>query len=304
MPKSLTKEEFVKKARDKHGDKYIYDKVDYKNNSSKVIITCPSHGDFSQTPHGHLKGQGCKKCFYITHSDKQRNSTEDFIIKAREIHGDKYIYDEVDYKTNKERVIITCKIHGNFFQVPYSHLRGKGCMDCLGKTRKTDLDFIKDAKIIHADTYNYDKVNYTGSGSKVIINCPYHGDFSQTPHNHLKGQGCPYCRPKTSKPAQSWLKSLGINNLIYDDGNTDEFKIPGTKYSADGYDPETNTIYEFHGDYWHGNPSVYNQNDINVITKTSFGELYRKTQERKNELINLGYNVIEIWENDWKKQLN
>ena len=83
--------------------------------------------------------------------------------------------------------------------------------------------------------------------------------------------------------------------------NDGEYLIPNTKYKADGYCEETNTIYEFHGDFWHGNPKIYNEYEINKITNCSYKELYEKTLIRENKIKELGYNLITIWEQDWKK---
>ena len=58
----LTKEEFIEKARQVHGDKYDYSKVEYKNNKTKICIVCPIHGEFWQRPNDHLNGRGCDKC--------------------------------------------------------------------------------------------------------------------------------------------------------------------------------------------------------------------------------------------------
>jgi G:T-mismatch repair DNA endonuclease (very short patch repair protein) len=75
-----------------------------------------------------------------------------------------------------------------------------------------------------------------------------------------------------------------------------------SKYIVDGYDPITNTIYEFNGDFWHGNPSKYKKFDINPISGKTFGELYKKTLEKEDNLKKLGYNVISIWESDYLKE--
>jgi len=245
MPKRLTEDEFVKRARNKHDNFYDYSKVEYKGARTNVIITCPihNHGYFFQRPDGHLRGQGCPRCASEKNGENKRSNTEEFIERSNLIHHNFYDYSKVEYVNAITNVCITCPIHN-------------------------------------------------------------HGDFFQGPSEHLRGKGCPRCVNRTSKPAQSWLESLGINNLIYDDGINSEYSILGTRYSADGYDPDTNTIYEFHGDYWHGNPDVFNPEEYNKSTKCSYGELHRRTLEKKNALINLGYNYIEMWENDWKKQLN
>lgn len=113
-----------------HKNNYIYNKVIYKNDTEKVIITCKKHGDFKQTPHAHLQGQGCRECRRYSRLDWVRSNTKTFIKKATKIHNNKYNYSKVDYKQSKKKVIIGCKNHGDFTQTPNSHLKGRGCYKC------------------------------------------------------------------------------------------------------------------------------------------------------------------------------
>ncbi len=83
--------------------------------------------------------------------------------------------------------------------------------------------------------------------------------------------------------------------------NGGEYKIPNTNFKADGYCKKTNTIFEFHGDFWHGNPNKYNPNEINKVTKCTFGELYKKTLVKEKKIKKLGYNIVKMWESDWIK---
>jgi hypothetical protein len=122
-----------------------------------------------------------------------------FIEKSLELHNNKYDYSKVEYQTARNPVIIICPIHGEFEQLPYNHLMGKGCDKCARdlnriKLSKTKEQFIKDARDIHGDKYNYDKSVYVNDSSKIKIDCPLHGEFTQTVNHHLNGQGCPKCR--------------------------------------------------------------------------------------------------------------
>ena len=119
---------------------------------------------------------------------------EEFIEKARKIHGDKYDYSEVVYKNNKTNVWIICPIHGGFWQTPKNHLKGCNCPRCAGQYKKTPEEFIKQARKVHGDKYDYSKVVYKDGKSKVTIICPVHGEFEQIANNHLKGEGCIKCR--------------------------------------------------------------------------------------------------------------
>ena len=199
MPKKLTKEEFIKKARSVHGDKYNYDKVDYKNNRTKVCIICHKHGEFWQRPADHTQGQGCPKCANEATGERYRLSREDFIKKANEVHEGKYVYYKVEYIDAKTKVCIICKKHGEFWQTPDNHTRGQGCSKCKGdKTRErfalTQKEFIERGNEKHDGKYNYDKVEYHNANTKVCIICKEHGEFWQVPSSHLNGNGCPKCR--------------------------------------------------------------------------------------------------------------
>src|SRR6478672_1334631 len=128
--KHRTTEVFIKHAIETHGNKYDYNKVKYINSKTKVKIICKIHGLFEQTPSNHLFGKGCKKCSTIETSLKLKKTTDDFIKKVIEIHGDKYNYYKVEYKNAHTKIKIECKIHGEFEQTPNSHLRGSGCIEC------------------------------------------------------------------------------------------------------------------------------------------------------------------------------
>jgi very-short-patch-repair endonuclease len=124
--KKLTKQEFIDQSREVHGKKYDYSKSDYTKMSDPVKIICPVHGEFEQTPAAHVRGQGCRECYLLTN----KSNSDDFIQKAKKIHGDKFDYSKVEYTRNDEPVSISCKKHGDFLQTPASHLSGQGCPIC------------------------------------------------------------------------------------------------------------------------------------------------------------------------------
>ena len=296
--------EFIEKANKVHGSIYDYSKVDYKNNTTKVIITCREHGDFNQEPGSHLKGAGCNKC-----RGGIKLTIEEFIEKANKVHSGVYDYSHVEYKNAFECVKIICKLHGAYNQKPYVHLNGCSCPKCgieknANNNRTTKEEFIEKANKIHNFKYDYSNVVYVNNTTKVIINCSEHGDFKQSPVCHLKNQGCKICNPRRySKKQILWLNFISKLNNIYIQHaeNEGEFLVPGTKFLADGYCKETNTIYEFHGDYWHGNPKIYCCDETNKTSKLTFGELYKRTLDREDRFKNMGYNVVSIWESEWIK---
>jgi len=123
----------------------------------------------------------------------KRKTTEQFIIDAKKVHGDKYNYKLVQYKNARTKVKIICSIHGTFEQKPSYHLQGNGCSKCAGNIKKSTEQFIIDAKKVHGDKYNYSLVQYKNAKIKVKIICPIHGIFKQNSINHLQGCGCPKC---------------------------------------------------------------------------------------------------------------
>jgi very-short-patch-repair endonuclease len=233
MPKKSNREEFIKKAIEKHGDKYDYSNVNYINSKTDVEIICPIHGVFNQRPNNHLNGAECPKCY--DRSDKISSDTPKFIEKARKIHGDTYDYSEVDYISAKTPVKIICPIHGVFLQKPNDHLNGNGCQEC-GKDRLTGRpstvttsSFLKDVKKIHGKKYNYDKTIYDGYKNDVIVTCPKHGDFLIKPGNLLKGSGCKKCAFEKIAKDRTWDTEDFIENAKEIHGNTYDYSITDYK---------------------------------------------------------------------------
>ena len=138
-------------------------------------------------------------------------------------------------------------------------------------------------------------MRYCGSDNKVEIVCQKHGSFFQTPHNHIAGKGCKTCAKVSSKKESKWLDSCGISL----NNRNIRFKVGGRWFNVDGYNSETKTIYEFYGDFWHGNPKIHKPLDINMANKKTFGELYRKTQEKEEFLKKAGFKIKSIWESDF-----
>jgi hypothetical protein len=200
MPKQMTRDDFIAKSRQVHGDRYDYSNVKYTNNRIPVEIICPQHGSFWQTPHDHLghKGHGCPICANEQRSKVQRRSHDSFVQESKSIHASKYDYSKIKYRGNKIKVEIVCPKHGSFWQVPSNHLRGAGCPKC-GKEKgaqtriRTQDSFIKGCMAVFGNRYNYSEVMYNGDKFRVKIICHEHGAFWARPHDFLKGHGCPGC---------------------------------------------------------------------------------------------------------------
>lgn len=123
-------EDFVKKSKQIHGDKYNYSKVEYKHSDKNVTIICKKHGEFKQKPRTHLAGKGCPICGRIQRTINNSSNTKDFIQKAIKLHENRYDYSSVNYINNQTKTSIICKKHGSFLQTPSNHLQGKGCLQC------------------------------------------------------------------------------------------------------------------------------------------------------------------------------
>ena len=241
---------FITKAKAIHGDKYDYSKVNYKDARTKVCIICPEHGEFWQTPNGHLSGYGCPLCGNEITKNKTSSSNKEFIKEAKAIHGDKYDYSKVNYKNNKTKVCIICPEHGEFWQNPYNHKIGQGCPLCARiknkNPRLSTNEWIKRAKAIHGNRYDYSETKYTGYAKKLKIICPQHGEFWQLAYDHLQGKGCPKCRKsKLEVEITDFLKEKNINFISYYRPN---FLSRGKSHlSLDFYLPEYNSAIECQG---------------------------------------------------------
>ena len=184
---------FIERAKLVHGDKYDYSKVEYINSKTKVCIICPEHGEFWQTPHNHVNGQGCPKCAQIKRRESVTYTTEKFKQQMYELYGDRYDLSKVEYINNKTNVCVICKEHGEFWMRPNNLLNGHGCPKCVNWFRYTEETFVEAAKLKHNNKYDYSKMVFIDMKTKICIICPEHGEFWQTPHNHVNGQGCPKC---------------------------------------------------------------------------------------------------------------
>lgn len=122
-------------------------------------------------------------------------STEEFIRRSILKHGNVYDYSKTVYVDSTTKVVIECNKHGEFIQLPHSHINVSGCPKCTKERKqKTTEQFVAEATKVHDGLYDYSKTVYVRSKEKVIIGCKKHGDFLQSPNPHLKGHGCPNCK--------------------------------------------------------------------------------------------------------------
>lgn len=180
----------------------------------------------------------------------RRLTTEDFIARARGVHGDKYDYSKSVYINVRTPVLIICPKHGEFQQRGMAHLLGFGCKKCAVEyshslTTKSQSEFIRSAKAVHGDRYDYSRTRYVNSKTKVCIICPEHGEFWQSPksHIHLKA-GCPKCHHFCKNTLHH---GVGINDVQYATNETSAFNTWRTMLER-CYDEDNRSKYPAYAD--------------------------------------------------------
>lgn len=303
MPKKLTQEQYLEKCRIAHGDWYDYSKTVYINSNTKLTITCPLHGDFEQLAQHHPKGIGCMQCGRNRTIQSHYITPSLFLERAAKIHQNYYNYPSIQL-VSSGNVEVECPIHGVFSQDASVHLAGHGCYAC-GRTRTEEAkliprnEWIYIAKRHHGDIYDYSHIpTLVKASSKVSIGCKVHGMFKQLADSHIRrGHGCRHCSASKWKKENLWLDRCGIPDDIT---HRQVFLRIGTnRYKVDGL--KDNVVYEFLGDFWHGNPKFYNPDDVNHVNGRTFGELYDTTIKRIDNIKLAGYDVIYIWENEFNE---
>lgn len=281
---------------------YCYCDVDIQNTHTHVWIYCYKHaGYFQQTPHGH-RTKGCWIC-----SPTRKLTTKEFKKKAMFVHKGRYDYSDTVYVLSSKMVKIICRVHGPFEQLARNHLMGNGCGICyLEKCITSFSEYVRRAQMVHGSKYTYLNDGYTDTRGKVTIVCPKHDKFTQGAHNHLSGNGCPDCAPSFySMIAISWLnfRAIQLGMSVQHAMSGSEHIIKGSNYRADGYVAKLNLVLEFHGDFWHGNPKKYPAAGINSVNGGTFGDAYKKTLRKQEDIIKAGYKYECIWESEWKRFL-
>ena len=271
MCKRLTNEEFIEKAKLVHGNKYNYSKVNYIDTKTLVIITCQKHGDFKMKPNKHLSAkQGCPSCFKENKSKCQRKSCNDFIKQCKEVYGENtYDYSTINYVNNCTNIQISCPKHGPFYKLPTVFLNRKsGCSLCKKENISKSFAeirkkiFIEKSNILHGNKYNYSKVNYVNNKTKVIIDCPEHGEFLQTPRAHLcKGHGCPLCNESSLERNVRII--LDKYKILYETQKTWEWLTYTSKQYVDFFLPDLKIIIECQGRQ-HFEPSEFFNKDADL----------------------------------------
>ena len=282
-------DEFVKRAIKIHGDKYVYHQDSFVSPKIKMRITCPDHGDFEAKPRSILTGYGCRKCGYEKVKLMNTVTTQNFILKAQAIHGDRYDYSQTKYIKAHDKVAIGCAVHGLFYVDAYAHLNGYGCRQCgIEKRAKGAIidqeSIISRFRAIHGDLYDYSKTKYAGAHTEISIICKRHGEFSQLAAGHTKGHGCPKCSHIISNGEQSLAEFVGSRVDIIT--NTRAIITP---YELDIYIPSKSIAIEYNGINWHSE---------------KFNDDSMKHQKKHLLCKDNWIRLIQIWEDDWKNKRN
>lgn len=197
--------EFIKNSKKVHGELYDYSKVKFTHVRKKVIIFCPIHGKFEQTPYHHInRKQGCKKCGIIKNTESKRYNKERVIEEIVKLLPPNITHQIEHYICSADRLNFTCSIHGNFTQTLQHFRNGKFCPKCGhirggDKLRSSTDKFIVRSKKYHGDRYIYDKTVYVNSETPLTVTCRKHGDFITFPRNHYNGANCHKCNNESTR---------------------------------------------------------------------------------------------------------
>ena len=270
----LTTADFIKRSKAVHGSKYGYEKSIYIASIKTVEIYCKKCQEyFWQIASVHMKGHHCKKCAKKRSSKKTRVSQEEIINRFKKVHGDRYDYSKTNYQTSAQKVIIICKKHGEFEQLPPAHEKGHGCAHCAGCGRRTQKEAIQEFQSVHGDRYDYSLVDYKGVDYKVKIICKKHGVFEQLAYDHMKGYNCRQCsiEEHPSHQIKDWVDVL----VDFQRAHGDKYDYSKVRYN--GAYTKVEIICKEHGSFFQ-NPSKHSGGN----GCPACGERHRYDHTRKN----------------------
>ena len=249
---TVSKEEYLERFKNKFGDDITPFMDEFINTQKEIHFKCNKCGHvFKRRPHNCLNSNGCPKC---KKKKKKKLTLREFIDRANQVHNFKYDYSESEYVDTDTRLKVICHEkddfgdeHGEFWVTPHSHIgmMKSGCPKCSGKFRKDTEYFIKQARRIHGDKYDYSNTHYVKALKNIEVICPKHGSFWLTPNDHLNGKGCKKCgykiiSEKLSLPFEEFEKRAKIihNN-----------KYTYVKDSFVNFSTDTEIICPIHGKF-------------------------------------------------------
>lgn len=247
MPRNIiTNQNFIERCKAIHGDKFDYSKTEFLSTKKPVIVTCYKHGDITINAGAHIRGGGCNKC----RMENRRLTKEEYIQKAKSVHGDRYDYSQVEYTSLTAKISIRCPEHGLFQQLASNHLQGKGCPVCgqINRSESNSMpydEFLQKAIQKHGNKYTYASETYTGASNRIDIVCPKHGKFNQIANLHLTGAGCPKCA--IEKQAQD--RTLSLEEFIERANKVHNGKYDYTKVQYVKSKEKVTIVCPIHGDF-------------------------------------------------------
>lgn len=213
---SMSKSEFIDRSKEVHPGKFDYSKAVFINNSTRVEIICPEHGEFKQLPTVHLNGFGCSRC-----SGKNKLTTQEFIEDSRVVHGDKFDYSLVKYVRALSKVKIICKKHGEFKQRPNDHKNGVGCPVCkLSTGEEMIYNILKENKIDYECEKKFDgcinksSLRFDFFISKYNMCIEFHGEQHFSPLEFFGGTKNMVKRQKRDVIKENYCKENDLGLVI------------------------------------------------------------------------------------------
>ena len=288
-----THEDFVQEINSKHCNK-IKVLGKFTNTQTKILLKCNKcSGEWAALPSNILSGKGCLVC-----CGKAKKTNAQYTLWLSQISSNKIIAVE-NYISDAEKIKHKCHECDLIWETSPHYLKKvPRCPGCHPRI-KSHKQFLSDVYQIHGDKITV-VGKYTHSHDKLDFKCTKCDKvWTATAGSIINyGSGCPYCCFTTSKIEAQWLDQLIVPN---DNSHRQvKIKIQNKRYNLDGYEPSKNIVYEFLGDFWHGNPAIYRKNDLNKRNKKTFGQLFDKTKTKFNELRKHGLNVIYVWESDFR----
>jgi uncharacterized protein with PIN domain len=224
---------FIRNAKQIHGNKYDYSKVNYINLERAITIFCLEHDSFELSPRKHKEGQGCPLCEKELSIRSVILTRELTISQFRKLHGERYDYSDVEYVNVETPIKIICSIHGSFLQTPRIHKEGSGCPQCGREQTRNKSMLTKEQVIVqfsetHGKRYDYSDMNYVGFKTPIAIICSIHGSFLQQPQLHKRGRGCPQCAKEQLRKRKALTKEQVIEQ--FNDKHGEYYDYTKVKY--------------------------------------------------------------------------
>jgi len=282
----------IKKFFESKGCTLLSVESDYKKNTSKLEYVCSrDHKNVTTWVRFYNGGSGCRKC-----AELESRLDVEVVKKTLKEKGYTLLQDlEFGSITYSTKIFVQCPNCSNKYKTTYGTIVSSGnwCRKCFPESYSIKRDFVvnflsKEGYILLSE--------FTGSRDYFEYKCPNGHKNKMLWTNFFSGsRRCPDCNRGgvVSKVSQKWLDSLGIQER--------EFCIPELSFRVDGFDSKTNTVYEFLGDYWHGNPENKKCVGVNRRSGASFEELRNRTFQRFEKIKQAGYNVVYIWEKDFRE---